>query len=80
MKNKKQIDKSFPFGVGFPLSIRESGNTLSICGANRGDGWPILCEVPKGPHAREDAESIVIACSKFVDEFISMKQFLDKCK
>jgi hypothetical protein len=76
----KNSTNSFPFSVGFPLSIRESENTLSICGANRGDGWPILCEVPKGPHARKDAESIIFACTKYMDEFISIKQFLDKCK
>jgi hypothetical protein len=74
MKKTKKTPESkppFPFSVGFPLSIRESERTLSICGANHGFGHPILCEVPKGEHAKSDAAAIAAACTEKVDRFIS---------
>ncbi len=57
----------FPFSVGFPLSIRPMGDKLAICGANRGEGWPILCLVPIDTFHDADAASIVKACTAHVD-------------
>jgi hypothetical protein len=62
--------KPWPFSVGFPLSIRDSGRTLSICGVNRGNGWPILCEVPKGDRAEWDAQGILSACTDKIERYV----------
>ena len=70
MTTQNNAHTPFPFSVGFPLSIKNNADRISICGANRGDGWPILCEVPNGPHAARDAENIVKACSALLDEAV----------
>lgn len=62
----------FPFSVGFPLSIRPGFNCVSICGVNRGLGWPILCEVPTGAHATTDAKAIFDACTEKVDRWLEV--------
>lgn len=63
---------AFPFSVGFPLSIRPQGDSLAICGANRGEGWPILCTVPVDTHHDEDATSIVAACTTHVNNALEL--------
>jgi len=64
---KTNAHEPFPFSVGFPLVIRPQSNSLAICGANRGEGWPILCEVPRDTHHDKDARSIVVACTAYLD-------------
>lgn len=67
----------FPFSVGFPLVIREQPESLAICGANHGEGWPILCEVPKDTHHKKDADSIRKACTAYLNH-AAMVEALDE--
>lgn len=65
----------FPFSVGFPLSIRPQVDSIAVCGANRGEGWPILCEVPRNnPDAEGDARAIADACTAVVDLWADPKR------